>query len=776
MNAKLFGSRARRLEDPALLTGRARFIDDIDFPDMLHAAFVRSPHAHASIRGIDAVAARAADGVHAVYTLADLMPHLVTERLVVGLPSSAYRQDVNRPALAGDEVVHVGEPVAIVVADNRYLAEDAATLVEVDYDPLPVVADCRDALEDGAPTAHRDAPHNLIAEFEVDYGDAEKAFAGAAHVFRESIWQHRGASHSIECRGAVAVLDVITDKLTLWSSTQAPHTAMRTLGDMLGRNENQLRVVIPEVGGGFGPKLVFYPEDVVVSLSAILLGRPVKWIEDRREHFTASTQERDQYWEVEIAVADDAKILGMRGSMIHDHGAYTARGINLAYNSATTVSLAYDVPSFHIDVRLAITNKVPVTPVRGAGHPQGIFVMERLLDRVARGLGLDRAEVRRRNLIPGEKMPFEKPLKTRGGMPVVLDSGDYPACQAEALARAGYDGFRARQLAALRDGRYIGIGVANYVKGTGRGPFESATVRIGPSGRISVYTGACAMGQSTRSMMAQIVADQLGGDMENVTVVAGDTDAISMGIGGSASRQAVTAGSSAHVAAVTVRDKALKVAAHMLEAAEADLEIEGGLIRVKGVPDMSVTLGQVAHAVAGTPGYALPGGIEPGMEASENLVIDEMTYANGTQVVEIEVDPETGAVKFLNFVVVHDSGRLINPMIVDGQVLGGAAHGIGNALYEWMRFDENGQPVTTNLAEYLMITAPEMPHIDIVHQESPTPFNPLGIKGVGECGVVPAAAAIVSAIEDALSPFGVRISHVPLAPMDIVEMVQAATR
>ncbi|MHA1109292.1 MAG: xanthine dehydrogenase family protein molybdopterin-binding subunit, partial [Alphaproteobacteria bacterium] len=567
---------------------------------MLHAAFVRSPHAHAAIGSINAEAARAMEGIHAIYTLTDLMPHLVTERLVVGLPSSDYRQDINRPALAGGEVVHVGEPVAIVVADSRYLAEDAAAMVEVDYDPLPVVADCRAALADGSPTAHRESPHNLIAEFHVDYGDVDAAFAAAPHVFGESMWQHRGASHSIECRGAVAVLDAVTDKLTLWSSTQAPHTAMRTLGAMLGRNENQIRVVIPDVGGGFGPKLVFYPEDVVVSLSAILLGRPVKWIEDRREHFTASTQERDQYWEVEIAADDDGRILGVRGSMIHDHGAYTARGINLAQNSATTVTLAYDLPSYHLDVSLAITNKVPVTPVRGAGHPQGIFVMERLLDRVAQELGLDRAEVRRRNLVPGNKMPFEKPLKTRGGLPVVLDSGDYIACQEEALTRAAYDCFKARQSAARDEGRYIGIGLANYVKGTGRGPFESATVRIGPSGRISVYTGACAMGQSTKSMMAQIVADQLGGNMDNITVISGDTDATSLGISGSASRQAVTAGSSAHVAAIRVRDKALKVAAHMLEAAEADLEIEGGSIRVKGVPEMAVTLGQVAHAVAGT--------------------------------------------------------------------------------------------------------------------------------------------------------------------------------
>ncbi len=772
MSRKVFGSRALRLEDPALLIGAGRFIDDIRLPDTLHAAFVRSPHGHAAIGAIDAGAARAMDGVHAVYTITDLMPHLVTERLVVGLPSPAYRQDRNRPALAVDEVVHVGEPVAIVVAETRYVAEDAAELVTVDYDILPAVADCRDALADGAPVVHRDAEHNLLAQFNMEYGDVDAAFAGAPHVFAESLRMHRGGSHSIECRGAVAIHDAGTDLLTLWSSTQMPHAALRVLVDMLGRDENHLRVVTPDIGGGFGPKLVVYPEDVTVALAAIMLGRPVKWIEDRREHFVATTQERDQYWEVEIAVDDGARILGIRGSLIHDHGAYTARGVNLAYNAAESLTLAYEVPAYRMDIRLALTNKIPVTPVRGAGHPQGTFVMQRLLDRVARELGLDRPEVRRRNLIPGDKMPYETQLTSRGGMPVLLDSGDYPACQRAALARADWAGFAARQQAARAEGRHIGIGLADFVKGTGRGPFEAVTVRIGPSGKVHVYSGGTAIGQGTRTMLSQIVAEQLGGDMDNITVTTGDTAATSLGIGTSNSRLAVMAGSSAHVAALKVREKALKVAAHMLEAAEADLEIEGGEIRVKGVPDMKVTLGQVAHAVAGTPGYALPGGIEPGMEATENLVIDHMAFANGTAVAEVEVDVETGAVRILNFVLAHDSGRIINPMIVDGQVLGGAAHGIGNALFEFMRYDENAQPLTTNLAEYLLVGATDMPHVDIIHQETPTPFNPLGVKGVGECGGVSTPAAIIAAIEDALTPFGAHISHAPVMPADIVALVE----
>ncbi len=771
---KVFGSRAKRLEDPALLTGQGRFVDDIILPEMLHAAFVRSPHGHAKISGINVDSARAMDGVHAIYTLDDFKPHLTNERLVVGLPSSAYKQELDRPALAMGEVVYVGEPVAIVVADTRYIAEDAAAMVKVEYDILPAVADCRAALEEGAPLAHSSSPHNILAQFDMGYGEVDSVFANAPHVYSESMWQHRGGSQSIKCRGAVSIYDPLEELVTLYSATQAAHTAKNILIDMLGLNENQIRVIIPDVGGGFGPKLVFYQEDVSVVLAAKLLGRPVKWTEDRREHFISTTQERDQFWEVEIAVDDNGKMLGLRGSMTHDHGAYTARGINLAFNSALIVSLPYDVPCYHMDVVLAVTNKVPVTPVRGAGHPQGIFVMERLLDRAARELGIDRPEIRRRNLIPTEQLPFTKGLKTRGDAPVVLDSGDYLACMEEALERIDFAGFSERQEKARQEGRYIGVGIANYVKGTGRGPFETVTVRIGPSGKIMVYSGAAAMGQSTQTMLTQIVAENLGGDMENIEVVTGDSSVVPMGIGGSASRQTVTAGSSALLAAQEVREKALKVAAHMLEASEEDLEIEGREIRVKGVPDLKVGLGQVAHAVAGTPGYALPGGIEPGMEATKNFMIDDLTFVNGTAAVEVEVDPETGKVSFIKYVIVHDCGTVVNPMIVAGQVIGGTAHGIGNTLFEWMGYDVTAQPITTNFAEYLLISAPEMPHVEMGHMESPTPLNPLGVKGVGECGVVPAPAAIISAVENALAPFEVYLDQVPLRPPEIVEKIQNA--
>ena len=767
----MLGTSVPRLEDPALLRGGARFIDDIRLPAMLEAAFVRSPHAHALIRRIDKAEALAAPGVHAVLTLADLRPHLRAERLVVGLPSPSYRQQRDRPVLAEGETVHVGEAIAIVVADNRYRAEDAAARVAIEYERLPPVADCRAALGPDAPRAHSDAPHNLLAEFTMGYGDVGRAFATAPHRFAHSIWQHRGGGHSIEGRGAVAYHDPLDGRLTLWSSTQTPHAALRLLSDLLGFDESRIRVITPDVGGGFGPKLVFYPEDIATALAAILLRRPVKWIEDRREHFVATTQERDQYWEVEIAVDDAARILGIRGTLTHDHGAYTARGVNLPYELAQTVTLPYDVPAYRMDVKLALTNKVPVSPVRGAGQPQGVFVMERLLDKVARGLRLDRAEVRRRNLIGPERMPCTKPLTARGGLAVVLDSGDYPQCQALALARAGWNAFSARQAAARAQGRHLGIGVANFVKGTGRGPFESVSVRIGPSGKIHVASGAAAMGQGTKTMLAQIVGSALGIMPAQIAVTAGDTAAIALGIGGFNSRQAVLAGSSAHKAALAVRDKALAIAAHLLEAAPADLELADGAVRVKGAPQMQVTLGAVARAVTGIGGFPLAGGLAPGLGATEHVVIDAMTYANGTAVAEVEVEIETGRVLLVSLVIAHDCGRILHPMIVDGQILGGAAHGIGNALFEWMGFDGEGQPVTANLGEYLLPSAPEVPQIIILHQELPTALNPLGVKGVGECGVLPTPAAIIAAIEDALTPWGVEIAQAPIRPHEIVALI-----
>jgi aerobic carbon-monoxide dehydrogenase large subunit len=741
---------------------------------MLAAAFVRSPHAHAAINAIDHSAAREMPGVVAVLTLDDLKPYLTNDRLVVGLPTKAYLLDINRPVLARHEVAHVGEPVAVVIAESRHIAEDAAELVNIDYDPLPAVADCRDALAEDAPRVHRDLPHNLVAAFDLAYGDVDGAFAKAAHVFRESLWVHRGGSHSIEGRGVLASHDVVEDHLTIWSSTQAPHAAKKILCDLLGREDDRVRVVTPDVGGGFGPKLVFYPEEAVVGLSAVLMGRPVKWVEDRQEHFVATTQERDQYWDVEIAIDEHARILGVRGALLHDHGAYTARGVNVPYGAAVTVPLPYNIPAYRMEVNLALTNKVPVTPVRGAGQPQGVFVMERLLDRIARELSLDRADVRRRNLVSKDQMPCDKGLQLRGGMNVVLDSGDYLATQQLALERAGWNSFPERQQEARAKGRYIGLGLANYVEATGRGPYESVKVRISASGKILVSSGAAAMGQSTKTMLAQVVAEQLGKDMSNIEVTTGDTAAITLGIGGFNSRQTVTAGASAHAAAGKIRAKVLEMASDILKTAASDLAIVGSNVISKGNPDIGMRLADIALAAAGLPGFILPGNSGPGLEVTEHVVIDNMSFSNGSAVAEVEVDIETGGVKILRFFLAHDCGKMINPMIVDGQIVGGIAHGIGNSLFEWMGFDAQAQPITTTFADYLLVSAAEMPQIEIHHQESPSPLNALGVKGVGESGVLPTAAAVASAIEDALSHIGVRINRAPVSPMALRMLIREA--
>ena len=770
----MFGQRIKRLEDPALLRGRGRYVDDIHLPGMLHAAFFRSPVAHARILRVDLAKAAALPGVAAAYAIDDLRRRLTDTVMPVEQPSAALKLSASPSVLADGEVRYVGEPVACVVADSPHAAEDAAGAVDMAYDPLPVSSDCRAAAESGAPLAHGAFDHNVVAEFTLSYGAVDDAFAGAAHAFRESLRQRKGLGHAIECRGVVARPDSADGALTVWSGTQMAHRARNILAQMLGLPEDRVRVIAPVVGGGFGPKFVFYQEEVVVPLAARLLDRPVKWIEDRREHFTAATMERDQAWDLEVAVDGDGRLRGARGSMIHDHGACTPYGINLPYNSATNFLGPYELPALSLDVRLTLTNMTPVTPVRGAGRPQGTFAMERLMDRIARELGIDRAEVRRRNLVPARRMPYETPVKTRDGSTMTYDSGDYPAALETALLRSRYAEFGARRRAARAEGRYLGIGVANYVEGTGRGPFESAAVRILPSGRVTVCTGATDQGQGLRTSLAQVCADRLGLPAESVDVVAGDTAPVSLGLGAFASRQAVTAGSSVHVAATELRRKALKVAAHLLEAAEDDLELSGGRISVRGVPDMSVGLDDVARAVQGMPGFSLPGGVDPGMEATAHFSPDTLTYCNGVHVAEVEVDPETGLVSVTGYFVVHDSGRLINPAIVEGQIAGGAAHGLGCALFERMIYDDQGQPQTTNFAEYLLPAAPDVPRFDIAHMESPTPLNPLGVKGAGEGGIIPVAAAVASAVEDALEPFGVVIRELPIEPARLVEMIRNA--
>jgi aerobic carbon-monoxide dehydrogenase large subunit len=767
------GKPVLRLEDGALLRGSGRFVDDLRFPQTLETAFVRSPHAHAAIRRIDTAVARQLPGVHAVFTLADFAPMLTNERLPLQFRTDQLPANVAPFVLARDEVAYVGEAVALVIAQSRAIAEDAAGLLEIDYEVLPAVSDCRDALRAGAPIAHRGKSSNLLIEFRQSYGDASAAFARAPHRARVPLKQHRGGAHSMEGRGAVAVYDANEDRLTLWSSTQLAHEVRAFLMRLLQRDENQIRVVAPDVGGGFGAKFVMYPEEVALALAALRLRRPVKWTEDRREHFLSAVQERDQYWDVEVAFDDEGKVLALRGELIHDQGAYTPQGLNLPYNASTGVTGPYVVPAYEMRVKVVETNKVATMPVRGAGYPEAAFVMERALDRIARELGLDRALVRRRNLVPAEKMPYVTPLKTRAGSPVALDSGDFPRCLDIALDAIDYAGFAERQQRGRAKGHHLGIGVGNGVKGTGRGPFESGIVRIGRSGRISVYTGAMPMGQGIKTALAQICAEQFAVPADSVTVVAGDTAVIPYGQGGFASRQTVTAGSAVHLAALAVREKVLNVAAHLLETGVEDLELRDGRVEVVGAPGSGLALREVAEAVSGVPGYAMPGKFEPGLESLQSFLPNALTYGMGCHAVEVDVDVETGHVRILRYIVVNDSGRLINPMIVEGQLVGGTVHGIGNTLYEWMGYDAGAQPLTTTFADYLLTTAPEAPKIEVHFVECPSPLNPLGVKGVGESGCVPAAGAIVAAIEDALSPFGVTITEYPVTPAKLFALIAA---
>lgn len=770
LGPKVVGARVPRMEDRALLRGEGRYLDDIHLPDTLHVAFVRSPHAHALIRSVHTDKARGAEGVVAVYTADDLLKTVVRLRLPLAFPKGKLDESAMQSVLPKSEVCHVGEAFAMVIATSRYLAEDAADLVEVEYEALDAIVDPRSAMDAGAPSACVDSPSNLFTRFDVAYGNCAKEFESARHVFRETLFQHRGVAHPMEGRGVLAHVDPGTKAMMVWSSTQLAHELRDNIAEMLNLGVDQVRVIVPDVGGAFGAKFLVYPEEIAVAAAAKMLGRPVKWVEDRREHFVSAIQERDQYWELEVAVDEDGRLRGVRGALVHDQGAYSPHNITVPYNSASCIPGPYVLPSLHVDVSMVRTNKPPVIPVRGAGYPQGTFAMERLLDLVAEKLRIDRAEVRRRNLIPSDRMPYQLGLINRAGAPVVYDSGDYVTCQQKGLDAIGYAAFPARRDAARGDGRFIGIGFAHGVKCTGRGPYESATIRVAPSGRVSIYTGAHAMGQGIATALAQICAQELGVDIQNIEVTCGDTAFISSGLGGYASRQTIVAGSAVQMAARAVREKALMVAAYLLDTSE-DLVLQDGKVHVAGRPNVAVSLGRIAAVLRGMAGYKFPQGVGVGLEATHHFLVEAMAYANSFHACEVEVDTKTGHVEILRYVAVLDSGKVVNPLIAEGQVHGGVVHGIGNALFEWMGYDDSGQPITTTFADYLLPTAPESPNIDVIAHETPSPLNPMGMKGVGEVALVPVTSAIVSAIESALEPLGVRVRETPINPIRLLELI-----
>lgn len=781
MARRVFGEPVRRREDPRLLTGRALFVDDVELPGMLHVAFVRSSFAHGRLNGVDAAAARARPGVVAVITAEDLGSYWQAGPLLVPPPpiEGIVFHQRTQVILARDKVRHAGEPIAAVVAESRYLAEDAAAEIYADVDPLEPVVDLERALAPGAPRVHDDLGSNLAAHVRQSKGDYAAARRRARRVVGRRFTYDHGAAAAMENRGIVARWDGREEQLTVWDTTQAPIPIRNGLARMLGLAESQVRVIAPFIGGGFGPKIMmFYPEEMLLPWLARHLGRPVKWIEDRAENFFATSQERSQIHDAELAVDGEGRILGVRDRFLHDSGAYDPYGLTVPINSQCTLLGPYRVPNYDSEFKAVFTNKTIVTPYRGAGRQHGVFVMERLLDLAARELGLDPVEIRRRNYIPPEDFPHHHGLIYQDFSELVYDSGNYEPALDQAVEMIGWRRFKEEeQPRARRDGRQLGIGVVSYVEGTGIGPYEGARVTVETSGTVSVTTGVGTQGQGHFTSFAQVVAEQLGVDLDRVRVVTGDTGEFHWGTGTFASRGAVVAGNACHAAAAAVRDKILKLASELLEASAEDLELAEGEVRVRGVPGSAITLGELAAKANPLRGAVRPG-TEPGLEATTYFGPARGATASGVHAMIVEVAPETLMVKILRYVVVHDCGTVINPLILEGQIVGGVAQGIGNAFYEQLVYDGEGQLLNASFMDYLLPTASDVPPVETGHVVTPSPLNPLGIKGAGEAGAIPTGPLFAQAVEDALRGAGLgleqlEILEIPLSPNRLFELTEA---
>ena len=774
---RLVGARVLRNEDARLLTGRAVFVDDVHYPGMLHVAFLRSDHAHARLHGIDVARARRRPGVVAVYTAADLGDYWKPGPLLVSPPpikDLVFREATQVP-LVRDKVRHLGEPIAMVVAESRYIAEDALDDIDVDLEPLPAVIDLHAALEPGAPRVHEQFDSNMAAHAIQSKGDYAKARAKARTVIARRLHYDRGVAAAIENRAVVAHWHDKAEELTVWDTTQAPIPIRNGLAKLLGLSESKVRVIAPFVGGGFGPKIMmFYPEEVLIPWVAKQLQRPVKWTEDRRENFTATTQERGQVHDAEIALAKDGRILGVKDVFLHDAGAYDPYGLTVPINSQCTLLGQYDIPNYLSEFTAVFTNKPIVTPVRGAGRQHGVFVIERLLDIAARELAIDRVEIRRRNFISPGDFPYDNEVIFQDFKPLVYDSGNYEPAMQQAVELIGYDRFVREEQPRLRsEGKHVGLGIVSYVEGTGIGPYEGARVQVEPGGRVVVATGVGTQGQGHFTTFAQIVADALGVAVTDVYVVTGDTREFHWGTGTFASRGAVVAGSACHAAAHAVRDKAIALAATLLDVKPKHLVLDAGRIFVKDEPARGFSLGELAQKANPLRGAVKPG-TEPGLEATAYFGPSRGSTASGVHAMIVEVDRETANVRILRYVVVHDCGTQLNPMIVEGQIQGGVAHGIGNAFYEQLIFDNGGQLLNASLMDYLLPTALDVPRVEMGHLETPSPLNPTGAKGVGEAGAIPTGALFAQAVEDALHGTGVEILEIPLSPNRLFELIRDA--
>ena len=774
MTTRYFGERIKRNEDPRLLTGQGLYVDDVDLPNMLHAAFLRSPYAHARINNIDVSQALQREGVVAIYTADDLGDYWKPGPLLVSPPpvkDIVFNEKTQVP-LAKDKVKFAGEPVVMVLAESRYIAEDALADIQVNYEPLEAVVDLEKALGKDSPIIHEEIGSNVAAQVVQTKGDYETAKKDAAVVIKRQFRYEHGCAAAIENRGIVAEWDKRAGRLTVWDTTQAPVVIRNGLAGMLGLSERQVRVIAPFIGGGFGPKIMmFYQEEVLVPWAAMKLNRPVKWIEDRAENFVATTHERGQIHDAEVAFDRDGHILGVHDVFLHDTGAYAPYGLTVALNAQANVLGLYDIQNYYSEFTAVFTNKTIVTPYRGAGRQHGVFVIERMLDLAAKKLKIDRAEIRRRNFIQPDQFPYHNEIIYQDFVPLVYDSGDYEPLLDEALERIGYHKFINEIQPKLRvEGKHVGIGIVAYVEGTGIGPYEGAKVQVMGSGRVSVVTGVGTQGQGHYTSYAQIVAEQLGVGVDRIDVVTGDTDQFYWGAGTFASRGAVVAGNAINEAAKVVRQKILKHAAEYFEAAEEDLELVDGQVRVKGVPQKAISLGELAGKANPTRGAVKPGS-EPGLEATNYFGPERGATASGIHAMIVEVDPETMQIHIQKYLVVHDCGKVINPLILDGQIHGGVAQGIGNAFYERLAYDENGQLLNGTFMDYHLPTSLDVPRIETGHGETLSPLNPMGVKGAGEAGAIPVGPLFAQALEDALHNIDFEILEIPLNSNRLWEIV-----
>jgi carbon-monoxide dehydrogenase large subunit len=766
MAEKYFGKRQKRTEDPRLIQGLAHYVDDIKLPDTLHAVFLRSIYAHARIKSVDTGAAARVPGVIAIYTGKDVSAKIGP------VPCAAALPDLKVPdhrVLATDKVYFVGHPVAVVVAESRYAAKDAIDLIQVDYEELPVVMDEEKGAQ-GGPVVHEQFKTNIAYKLTAGEGDIEAALKSADKVIKQRMLHRRLLPIAMEPRGVLARYYAGEQELTLWTSTQIPHLARTQIALMLGMPENKLRLIAPEVGGGFGSKLNVYAEEALLGWIAMRLGRPVKWIESRRENIQATIHGRGQTGYIEIGYKNDGTLTGLRYNVFADMGAYFQL-LTPAIPTLTGLMLSgcYRIPAIQINITGVFTNKMATDAYRGAGRPEATYVVERALDLVAADLGKDPVEVRRKNM----PAPDEFPFKTATGL--FYDSGNYEGALKKALDIAGYSKLRDDQSKARKEGRLIGIGVSTYVEicaigpsaATPAGGWESATVRIEPTGKVTILTGASPHGQGQETSFAQVAGDELGVNLNDVTVIHGDTAVVQYGIGTFGSRGTAVGGTAVYYALQKLKEKANKIAAHMLEAGNGSVSFKDG--KFSKADGKSMTIQEVA--LAAHLGKTLPPDMEPGLSATYFFEPKNFTFPFGTHIVVVEIDRETGEIQFQRYVAVDDCGKVINPLLVDGQVQGGIVQSIGQALYEEVVYDDQGQLVSGTLMDYAVPKAAHVPWLELDRTETPTNVNPMGVKGVGEAGTIGATPAIVAAVVDALAPYGVRHLDMPIKPETIWRII-----